>query len=103
MDTLTIDTPAASAASTSSVRMRHQAIGVSGKSASTMARMAAISSCPIAGVPASISVTPARASARAIATFSAALNATPGACSPSRNVVSLNTTGANFSGAATPR
>ncbi len=92
-DTLTIDTPASTAASTSSVRMRHQAIAVSGRPASTMARIAPISSGPMAGVPASSSVTPARARARAIATFSAAVNATPGACSPSRKVVSLSTIG----------
>ena len=57
-----------------------------------MARIAKISSRPIAGVPASISGTPARASARAMATFSAVENATPGACSPSRSVVSFSTT-----------
>ena len=95
-DTLTIDTPAAMAASTSPVSMRHQAMVVSGSSASTMARIAVISSRPIAGVPASISGTPARASARAIATFSAVVKATPGACSPSRSVVSLRTTGASL-------
>jgi len=70
------------------LRIRHQAIVVNGSSASTMARMAVISSGPMAGVPASTSATPARARARAIATFSATVKATPGACSPSRNVVS---------------
>jgi len=58
-----------------------------------IADIASTSSSPIAGVPASSSVTPARASARAIATFSSMEKATPGACSPSRNVVSLSTTG----------
>ena len=53
-DRFTIDTPAASAASTSSIRIRHQAMVVSGRSASTIARIAAISSRPITGVPASL-------------------------------------------------
>lgn len=90
---MTIGTLASIAASTSASRIRHQPMVVSGRPASTMARLAAISSLPIAGVPASILVTPARASACAIATFSSVVKATPGACSPSRSVVSLSTIG----------
>jgi len=71
--------------------MRHQAIAVGGRSSRTIALIAEISSAPIAGVPTSISDTPAKASTRAIATFSAIVNATPGACSPSRKVVSFRT------------
>ena len=59
MDTFTIGTPVASAVSTSPSVIRHQAIGISGRFSATTARMAAISSGPIAGAPTSISRTPA--------------------------------------------
>src|SRR6516225_8366215 len=89
---LIIPTPAATAAFTSLATMRHQAIVLAGKHSPTIALIAATSSGPIAGVPASISGTPAKASAFAIATFSPIVKATPGACSPSRSVVSFRTT-----------
>ena len=57
-----------------------------------MERSVSISSSPMAGVPASISGTPAAASASAISIFSLRVKATPGACSPSRSVVSLRKT-----------
>jgi len=56
-----------------------------------MALMQAISSSPMAGMPISISGTPAADSARAMAHFSSTVNATPAVCSPSRSVVSLMT------------
>ena len=82
-------TPARRAASTSASLKRHQAVILGRKFSPTMAAMPSTSSSPMAGVPASISSTPAAASSRAMAHFSASVNTTPGACSPSRKVVSL--------------
>ena len=82
-------TPAAIASSTSLRRIRHQAMTRTGKPARAMRRIASCSASPIAGVPASISSTPASASAPAMSNFSDAVNATPGVCSPSLSVVSL--------------
>src|SRR5450830_872620 len=71
--------------------MRPHTIRRTGRPRATMASMLASSSWPMAGMPISISGTPAWASALAMAHFSASVNATPAVCSPSRKVVSLIT------------
>src|SRR5437588_3651299 len=57
-----------------------------------MSRTASNSPSEDTGNPASITSTPSRASCWAISTFSARVSAIPGACSPSRSVVSKNRT-----------
>src|ERR1017187_8820605 len=91
MERLTRARPVFLAASTSARVMRHQAMGTVVDSAQPMASISSISRGPMAGVPASISSTPARSRARAMASFSSRVNATPGACTPSRRVESLMT------------
>src|SRR5437016_2247194 len=54
------------------------------------------------GNPASITSTPSRASWSAISTFSARVSAIPGACSPSRSVVSKNLTTSSGIGRTVP-
>jgi hypothetical protein len=54
-----------------------------------MLLMQSISCSPMAGMPISISGTPALDKAVAISHFSATVKATPAVCSPSRSVVSL--------------
>ena len=68
---------------------RPQTINVAGRSRAAMVLMQAISSSPMAGMPISISGTPAADKAQAMAHFSSTVNATPAVCSPSRKVVSL--------------
>jgi hypothetical protein len=54
-----------------------------------ISRISSTSRSPMAGMPISISGTPAASSARAMASFSSSVKATPAVCSPSRRVVSL--------------
>src|ERR1035438_4652874 len=91
MERFTRFNPVFRAALTSARVMRHQAIGSDLLNAPPMAAISWISRSPTAGVPASISSTPASSSARAIASFSSSVKATPGACSPSLSVESLTT------------
>src|ERR1039458_3868836 len=92
MERFTRLSPVLIAASTSARVMRHQAIASAFDKALPTAAISSISRLPIAGVPASISSTPAASRASAIASFSSSVNATPGACSPSLSVESLITT-----------
>ena len=62
------------------------------RTASATACTASKSPLLLAAKPASIISTPSRSSWRAICTFSIMFRLTPGVCSPSRSVVSKNTT-----------
>src|SRR5208282_4730825 len=66
-----------------------QAVNRQERRKATIARMSATASSPMAGVPISNSPSPASWSMRAMVNFSWRVNATPGACSPSRKVVSI--------------
>lgn len=68
-----------------------------------ISRRISCSAGPMTGVPASISPTPAEMRARARRSFSSREKATPGACSPSRRVVSTSRGGVRgFHKGATP-
>ena len=86
--------------------MRPHTIRRAGSLSAAMAAITSRSSAPMAGIPTSISGTPAAARARAMAAFSSSENATPAVCSPSRSVVSLTVIDrvamACFQGAHTP-
>ena len=69
---------------------RHHTASRLGRPSRAMARIVSISSSPMAGVPTSSSAMPASARAAAIASLSPREKASPGACSPSRNVVSTS-------------
>ena len=86
------DNPQLAAASMSPLVARHQATRVARRPAWARVRSTLRSPGPIAGMPASIWWTPAASNAVAIASFSRGEKTTPGACSPSRRVVSQNRT-----------
>src|SRR5208337_3802862 len=88
------ETPVRDAASMSCRQPLAQAVKRQGRLSPDRSRMTCRSSSPMAGMPTSISGTPARASAAAISSFCRWLKATPAACSPSRSVVSMIQTGA---------
>jgi len=71
---------------------RHQAVIRHPVRRLTIARRSARSSSSMAGVPASSSGTPTAAIAAAISSFSECEKTTPGACSPSRRVLSMRWT-----------
>jgi hypothetical protein len=61
--------------------------------------MVSRSPAPVQALPASMMASPAPSSCRAMSAFSAGENETPGACSPSRSVVSSIATSAVWIGA----
>jgi len=77
------------AASKSLCLARHQAVSRAENFRATRARMSSHSACPMAGMPHSNSGIPRSLSALAICSLSSRENATPGACSPSRKVLSI--------------
>src|SRR6266545_8221387 len=83
---------ASQARSMSPSSARHSAAITEPFTDSAMRRTASNSPGDDAGNPASMTSTPSRASCSAISSFSAAVSAMPGACSPSRSVVSKNRT-----------
>src|SRR5436190_15359364 len=80
--------PVAATRSTSSLRARASALTLARKPACAMASTAARSSADWAGVPASISYTPAASRAPAILILSSTVKTTPACCSPSLSVQS---------------
>src|SRR5262245_46031522 len=83
---------ASHAASTSPSFARHSAAITEPLTTSAMRFTASSSPGDDAGNPASMMSTPSRPSCSAISSFSLAVRAMPGACSPSRSVVSKNRT-----------
>lgn len=86
----TVPIPALTALWTSSSIARHQQESRIARPCEASTRNAPSSSAPIAAEPASASSTPRLSSVAAMRSLSAKENTTPGACSPSRRVVSLN-------------
>ena len=88
----TAASPQAAAASRSTATARHQAVNRQGSRSDATSRIAVRSASPVAGHPTSISSTPTAANASAIRSRSRSANTTPGACAPSRSVVSTSYT-----------
>ena len=98
IDRCTMSASQRSAPARSVSHMRAQTMVRAFRPRRLMARISSISCSPMAGMPISISGTPAASNAWAMAIFSSSLNATPAVCSPSRKVVSLMVKGQVGSG-----